>query len=119
MASTPLKPTHESWRYADGVSRADVRTRATACSIPARYIHRNADSDAPTIFDKIVVKQIPANIIYEDDQALAFRDISPQAPVHFLVSAAGSAITICVPVGCDAKAPGAAAGRVCGPLKAL
>eukprot|EP00199_Chlamydomonas_sp_CCMP681_P005047 CAMPEP_0119107238 /NCGR_PEP_ID=MMETSP1180-20130426/9594_1 /TAXON_ID=3052 ORGANISM="Chlamydomonas cf sp, Strain CCMP681" /NCGR_SAMPLE_ID=MMETSP1180 /ASSEMBLY_ACC=CAM_ASM_000741 /LENGTH=133 /DNA_ID=CAMNT_0007092699 /DNA_START=95 /DNA_END=496 /DNA_ORIENTATION=+ len=44
-----------------------------------------ADSEGPTIFDKIVSKQIPANIIYEDDQALAFRDIAPQAPVHFLV----------------------------------
>jgi histidine triad (HIT) family protein len=44
-----------------------------------------ADSDGPTIFDKIISKQIPANIIYEDDQALAFRDINPQAPVHFLV----------------------------------
>ncbi|KXZ52089.1 hypothetical protein GPECTOR_10g1112 [Gonium pectorale] len=44
-----------------------------------------ADQDPPTIFDKIVAKQIPATIIYEDDQALAFRDISPQAPVHFLV----------------------------------
>jgi histidine triad (HIT) family protein len=39
---------------------------------------RLADSDGPTLFDKIVAKQIPANIIYEDDQALAFRDISPQ-----------------------------------------
>lgn len=39
----------------------------------------------PTIFDKIVSKDIPADIIYEDDQCLAFRDIAPQAPVHFLV----------------------------------
>ena len=40
---------------------------------------------APTIFDKIISKEIPANIIYEDDQCLAFNDISPQAPTHFLV----------------------------------
>jgi histidine triad (HIT) family protein len=40
---------------------------------------------APTFFDKIVSKQIPANIIYEDDLCLAFRDIAPQGPVHFLV----------------------------------
>lgn len=39
---------------------------------------RLADSDGPTLFDKIVAKQIPANIIYEDDLALAFRDINPQ-----------------------------------------
>ncbi len=38
-----------------------------------------------TIFSKIIRKEIPADIVYEDDQALAFRDIAPQAPVHFLV----------------------------------
>lgn len=39
----------------------------------------------PTIFDKIISKEIPATIIYEDEKCLAFRDIAPQAPVHFLV----------------------------------
>lgn len=39
---------------------------------------------APTFFDKLVSKEIPADIIYEDDQCMAFNDISPQAPVHFL-----------------------------------
>ena len=38
-----------------------------------------------TIFDKIVRKQIPADIIYEDDKCLAFRDIAPVAAKHFLV----------------------------------
>ncbi|MCJ8746868.1 hypothetical protein PDJAM_G00146690 [Pangasius djambal] len=42
-------------------------------------------SPAPTIFSKILDKSIPADIIYEDNKCLAFRDISPQAPVHFLV----------------------------------
>ncbi len=46
---------------------------------------RRPDTEGPTIFDKIVSKQIPASIIYEDDRALAFRDIDPQAKVHFLV----------------------------------
>jgi histidine triad (HIT) family protein len=40
---------------------------------------------AETIFSKIIKREIPADIIYEDDQALAFRDINGQAPVHFLV----------------------------------
>ncbi|KAG4079789.1 hypothetical protein HA402_014920 [Bradysia odoriphaga] len=40
---------------------------------------------AETIFDKIIRKEIPAKIIYEDDICLAFNDISPQAPVHFLL----------------------------------
>lgn len=39
----------------------------------------------PTIFSKIINKEIPAKIIYEDDKCLAFRDANPQAPVHFLV----------------------------------
>ncbi|XP_049619401.1 histidine triad nucleotide-binding protein 2, mitochondrial [Syngnathus scovelli] len=38
-----------------------------------------------TIFSKVIDKSLPADIIYEDDKCLAFRDISPQAPVHFLV----------------------------------
>jgi histidine triad (HIT) family protein len=38
-----------------------------------------------TIFTKIINKEIPADILYEDDMALAFKDINPQAPVHFLV----------------------------------
>lgn len=38
-----------------------------------------------TIFEKIIKKEIPANIIYEDDLCLAFKDTSPQAPVHVLL----------------------------------
>ncbi len=38
-----------------------------------------------TIFQKIIDREIPADIVYEDDRALAFRDINPQAPVHILV----------------------------------
>ena len=38
-----------------------------------------------TIFGKIIRKEIPANIIYEDDLCLAFTDIDPKAPTHILV----------------------------------
>ena len=38
-----------------------------------------------TIFTKIINKEIPANIVYEDDDFLAFNDVSPQAPVHILI----------------------------------
>lgn len=38
-----------------------------------------------TLFEKIVARQIPADVVYEDDRVLAFRDIKPQAPVHILV----------------------------------
>lgn len=39
----------------------------------------------PTIFDKIINKEIDVKLLFEDDECLAFNDISPQAPVHFLV----------------------------------
>ena len=38
-----------------------------------------------TIFKRIIDKEIPADILYEDDQCLAFHDIAPQAPTHVLV----------------------------------
>ena len=38
-----------------------------------------------TIFQKIIEKQFPADIVHEDDQSLAFRDIHPQAPTHILI----------------------------------
>ena len=40
---------------------------------------------ADTIFGKIIRREIPADIVYEDDTVLAFRDVSPQAPAHVLV----------------------------------
>ena len=38
-----------------------------------------------TLFEKICDKEIPAEIVYEDDQVVAFRDIDPKAPTHVLV----------------------------------
>ena len=38
-----------------------------------------------TIFTKIINKEIPADIVYEDEKCIAFNDISPQAPTHILV----------------------------------
>lgn len=38
-----------------------------------------------TLFQKIIDREIPAQVVYEDNQALAFRDINPQAPVHILI----------------------------------
>jgi histidine triad (HIT) family protein len=39
----------------------------------------------PTIFSKIINKEIPADILYESENVMAFKDIRPQAPVHVLI----------------------------------
>jgi histidine triad (HIT) family protein len=39
----------------------------------------------PTVFERIVAREIPAEILYEDDRIIAFTDIAPKAPVHLLV----------------------------------
>ena len=38
-----------------------------------------------TIFSKIIRREIPSDIVYQDEQVTAFRDINPQAPVHILI----------------------------------
>jgi len=38
-----------------------------------------------TLFEKIIARQIPADIVYEDELVLAFRDIKPHAPTHVLI----------------------------------
>lgn len=39
----------------------------------------------PTLFQKIIAREIPADVVYEDDLCLCFRDIAPQAPTHLLL----------------------------------
>jgi histidine triad (HIT) family protein len=38
-----------------------------------------------TLFEKLIARQIPADVVYEDEHVFAFRDIQPQAPTHILV----------------------------------
>uniref|UniRef100_A0A7N0T4K3 HIT domain-containing protein n=1 Tax=Kalanchoe fedtschenkoi TaxID=63787 RepID=A0A7N0T4K3_KALFE len=78
-ASTSIfQPPHvRNWRiepFMNAVNNEEAAAKAAAF-----------DTDGPTIFDKIISKEIPSAVVYEDDTALAFRDISPQAPVHVLV----------------------------------
>ncbi|CAJ0557885.1 unnamed protein product, partial [Mesorhabditis spiculigera] len=58
------------------------RVRAMATEVEKA---QTAQKGGDTLFGKIIRKEIPAKIIYEDDDVLAFHDVSPQAPVHFLV----------------------------------
>ena len=46
---------------------------------------RNEGAEVATIFGKVIAREIPADIVYEDERCLAFRDINPQAPTHVLV----------------------------------
>jgi len=46
---------------------------------------RNFASAVPTLFTKIINREIPAEIVYEDEHCVAFKDINPQAPVHLLI----------------------------------
>ncbi len=39
-----------------------------------------------TLFERIIARQVPATIVYEDDKVIAFRDIRPQAPQHVLIA---------------------------------
>ena len=40
---------------------------------------------APTLFTRIIAREIPSDIVYEDDKYIAIRDIAPKAPIHLLV----------------------------------
>lgn len=44
-----------------------------------------SSEEAPDLFERIVAREIPADIVYESDDIIAFRDIAPKAPVHFLI----------------------------------
>src|SRR5690606_32025006 len=66
-------------------ARDDNRLGSTESRIPnpeSRIPNPAAMTD--TIFHKIIRRELPADIVYEDDDIIAFRDIAPQAPVHVL-----------------------------------
>jgi len=42
-------------------------------------------AESPSVFSRIVAREIPADIVFESDRVIAFRDIAPQAPVHLLL----------------------------------
>jgi histidine triad (HIT) family protein len=60
-----------------------------------------------TIFDKILAKQAPADVVHEDDDVLAFRDVNPQAPVHVLVIPKRKVRSFAELAGADPAATGA------------
>lgn len=54
-------------------------------SIDATGGSRHAAAMSKTLFEKIAAREIPAQIVFEDDLVVAFRDINPQAPTHVLI----------------------------------
>ncbi|XP_048452856.1 uncharacterized HIT-like protein Synpcc7942_1390 isoform X2 [Rhincodon typus] len=62
------------------VNGRDVPKATLADSANKKY-----GNQPPTLFSKIIDKSLPADVIYEDDQCMSFRDVNPQGPVHFLV----------------------------------
>merc|ERR1711936_1570811 len=60
-------------------------TRSLQTLLGPRLMSSDASSGSGTIFDKILDGSIPAEFLHKDDQCVAFKDVSPQAPVHFLV----------------------------------
>jgi histidine triad (HIT) family protein len=69
---------------------ADDLLRSLSISVRERYdaeskSRDHAMAESKTIFKRILDKEIPADIVYEDDRCLAFRDINAQAPTHVLI----------------------------------
>jgi len=54
-------------------------------NVHPRLFSEDANQQNGTIFDKILDGTIPAQFLYQDEKCVAFKDVAPQAPVHFLV----------------------------------
>ncbi|KAM8960980.1 adenosine 5'-monophosphoramidase HINT2 [Pelodytes ibericus] len=93
-----LVPSSCSLRYCLSTHPAPSGTACPLILLPQRFfsdevqrakqeatIRKDTPNPPDTIFSKIIAKTLPADIIYEDDKCLAFSDVNPQAPVHFLV----------------------------------
>jgi histidine triad (HIT) family protein len=54
-------------------------------AVARRAAVREGSAVSKTIFKRIIDRELPADIVYEDESTLAFNDVNPQAPVHILV----------------------------------
>jgi histidine triad (HIT) family protein len=73
---------------ATGVAREQTRASALRTALPFLLIlgpQLTEASEMPTLFEKIIAGELPANIIYRDARVVAFLDIRPAAPVHILI----------------------------------
>lgn len=58
---------------------------ASRINILSKHIAAFSNQGKETIFDLILSKKISSTMVYEDDKVYAFKDVSPQAPVHILI----------------------------------
>src|SRR5437660_11632570 len=73
-------------RQGSRLSDEAVACYPTGTTVPHRRSSARGDAMLKdNLFHKIIDRQVPATIVYEDDRCLAFRDINPQAPVHVLI----------------------------------
>ena len=83
---TPVGGTPSSVAHRRPVSiRTAMMASEEVAKAHAAALKRIADDELRTIFDKILSKEILSDAVYEDELVYAFRDISPQAPVHLLL----------------------------------
>ena len=83
---TPVGGTPSSVAHRRPVSiRTAMMASEEVAKAHAAALKRIADDDDRTIFDKILSKEILSDAVYEDELVYAFRDISPQAPIHVLL----------------------------------
>uniref|UniRef100_A0A7M6DN27 HIT domain-containing protein n=2 Tax=Clytia hemisphaerica TaxID=252671 RepID=A0A7M6DN27_9CNID len=80
--NNPSTTHHFRFRF---LFKQEVRLTTRTCEHSKKLNKMATPEGGSTIFGKIIRREIPADIVYEDDQCLAFKDINPQAPVHVLV----------------------------------
>ncbi len=69
-----------------GQIRAKIsQVRAAQVFVDAVRLRQQVPAMSKTLFEKIAAREIPATIVYEDDFVVAFKDVSPKAPVHVLI----------------------------------
>jgi len=59
--------------------------RARSATNPTKHPLTSATYDPSNVFARILRREIPTQFLHEDDRCVAFRDVAPQAPLHFLV----------------------------------
>src|SRR4029077_1301434 len=78
---------HTKRTHTPGIFTRSTRLRVAAYSslLPARGTRATSRGRMAPIFEKIIAGEIPSTIVHRDERVTAFRDISPQAPVHVLI----------------------------------